>query len=326
MKSTINADAEPHEIWLAGGCFWGIEAFFSRIYGVVETSAGFANGKTEEPTYKEVCSGTTGHAEAVYIQYDSKKVSLVKLLMYLFKVIDPTLKDRQGNDVGTQYRTGIYYNNEKDKEIILNFIAEKQKEYKNPIATEGLPLSNYFKAEDYHQDYLEKNPNGYCHIDLTIANELAKPKVDASKYIKPDDDTLKKLLSEEQYNVTQKSDTERPFTSPEDKNTRPGLYVDIATGEPLFSSKDKYDAGCGWPSFTKPIDAETVKYYTDLKLGRSRTEVKSRVGGSHLGHVFEDGPLKDGGLRYCINGAAIRFIPLEKMEQEGYGEFVALVK
>jgi peptide methionine sulfoxide reductase msrA/msrB len=326
MKSDLNANETYSEIWFAGGCFWGIEAFFSRITGVVETSAGFANGKSENPTYKQVCSGNTGHAETVYIKYNSEKISLLKLLDFLFKVIDPTLKDRQGNDIGTQYRTGIYYNNEKDKDIIISFISKQQKNHEKPILTEVLSLGCYYKAEDYHQDYLEKNPNGYCHINLSLANELLKPKVDTSKYSKPDDKTLKTILTQEQYNVTQESDTEKPFSSPEYKSTSIGIYVDIATGEPLFSSKDKYDAGCGWPSFTKPIDKDTIKYSSDSSRGRNRTEVKSRVGDSHLGHVFEDGPVQNGGLRYCINGAALRFIPLEKMEQEGYGDFVGILK
>ena len=315
------------EIWLAGGCFWGVEAYIARIYGVYDTVSGYANGKTENPSYEDVCRKNTGHAETVYVKYDPRIVTLEEILYFYFKVIDPTILNRQGNDTGEQYRTGIYYKEPSDFEVIINVIAQEQKKYGKPILTEVLPLNNFYKAEDYHQDYLEKNPGGYCHIDFNALNEPFPVKVDAALYNKPDDNVLKKKLSEEQYNVTQKSFTERPFSNQYWDNHKKGIYVDIVTGEPLFVSSDKFDSGCGWPSFTKPIDPETLKYSEDKTYpNRIRTEVRSRAGDSHMGHVFEDGPVEKGGLRYCINSAAIKFIPENEMGKLGYGKFKHLVK
>lgn len=325
----INPNTRFSEIWLAGGCFWGVEAFLSKVPGVVHTEVGYANGNTENPTYEEVCSKGTGHAEAVYLRYNPHKVSLVELLNYFFKIIDPTALNRQGNDKGIQYRTGIYFKNTGDKKIIENYIDKLRPLYKNEIVTEVLPIRNFFKAEEYHQEYLDKNPQGYCHIDISLINSMKKEvqvKVDESKYHKAEDELIKATLTKEQYNVTQKSSTEAPFQNTYWDNQKKGIYVDIVTGEPLFISNDKFDSGCGWPSFTRPIDDSVIEYHEDKNHGMNRTEVKSRVGSSHLGHVFEDGPSEKGGLRYCINSASLRFIPLEEMSNSGYGEFVHLVK
>lgn len=310
-------------IYLAGGCFWGLEAYMERIYGVADVISGYANGNTENPTYEDVSRKNTGHAETLKIQYDPARVSLDNLLDYYLLVIDPTSLNKQGNDVGTQYRTGIYFTDEKDREIIEKKLEDEQKKYKDKIVVEVEKLSNFYEAEAYHQDYLDKNPYGYCHIDLRKANEII---IDKEKYKKPSDDLLRKRLTNIQYNVTQKSDTEQPFSNKYWNSEKKGIYVDIVTGEPLFVSSDKFNSGCGWPSFSKPISKDVVKYSSDNSYNMDRVEVRSRAGGSHLGHVFEDGPKESGGLRYCINGTALRFIPLENMDKEGYGYLKHLVK
>ena len=301
---------ELHEIWLAGGCFWGVEAYFARIRGVVKTNVGYANGKTANPSYDDIKN--TGHTEAVQVGYDPRKVSLQKLLEYFFRIIDPTSINKQGNDTGTQYRTGIYYKDESDLPMIKAEVARMQEKYIKPVVTEVLPLDHYCSAEEYHQAYLMKNPGGYCHIDLTS--------------LPPEDKQLKETLSEMQYRVTQQNGTEPPYVNEFWNHHAVGIYVDITTGEPLFTSKDKFDSGCGWPSFTSPIADEAVLEKKDKSHSMMRTEVRSRMGDAHLGHVFEDGPVDRGGLRYCINSAALRFIPLEEMEIQGYGEFIRLLQ
>ncbi|NCC77630.1 MAG: peptide-methionine (R)-S-oxide reductase, partial [Clostridia bacterium] len=255
-----------------------------------------------------------------------KRIRLEDLLRAFFKIIDPLSVNQQGNDRGTQYRTGIYYLDTVDLPAIETVVAEIETQYGAKLATEVLPVDNYYPAEDYHQDYLEKNPDGYCHVDFSNLEQLTTDvTVDPKLYQKPDDATLRATLSEEQYAVTQKNDTERAFTNDYWNLFKPGLYIDIVTGEPLFSSRDKFESGCGWSSFTQPIVPEVIIYHEDKSFGMVRTEVRSRVGDSHLGHVFDDGPVDRGGLRYCINGAALRFIPLEDMEQQGYGAFVPAV-
>lgn len=309
------------EIYLAGGCFWGLEAYMERIDGVKDATVGYVNGKTEKTSYNIVAS--TDHAETVHVKYDANKISLSKLLKYYFQVVDPTSINQQGNDRGRQYRTGIYYTNPKDKEIILQEIEEEQKKYTDKIQVEVQPLKNYILAEEYHQDYLKKNPNGYCHIDVSKADEVI---IDPKDYPKPSDEELKKRLTPLQYSVTQKKNTEHSFSNEYWDNHEAGIYVDITTGEPLFSSKDKYDSGCGWPSFTKPISKDVVTYANDTSFNMVRTEVLSRSGKAHLGHVFDDGPKDKGGLRYCINSASIKFIPLKDMEKEHYGYLIKLVQ
>lgn len=331
---------QHREIWLAGGCFWGLEAYMDKLNGVLYANVGYANGNTENPTYEQVCSGKTGHAEAVYVQYDPQKIDLTTLLTYFFKVVNPTTLNKQGNDKGIQYRSGIYYKDAADKVVIDQVIAQQQKKHMSNIVTEVLPLTNYYQAEEYHQKYLAKNPTGYCHIDLstldkdprTKANtpQTDSPKTDSSAvkspYAKPSEDELRKKLTGMQYHVTQNDGTEKPFLNDYWNNHAVGLYVDVVTGEPLFGSKDKYDSGTGWPSFTKPVAADVLVKKVDNALYQNRVEVRSRYGDSHLGHVFEDGPRDRGGLRYCINSAALRFVPLDKMASEGYGEFISLVE
>lgn len=311
------------KIYLAGGCFWGVEEYMQRIYGVYDAVSGYANGKVNNPTYKTVSSGKSGYAETVEVTYDSKKIKLEDLLNHYFKIIDPTSLNKQGNDRGSQYRTGIYYVDDSDKEVIDKVMNFQAKKYSEKIVVENMKLKNFTVAEDYHQDYLRKNPNGYCHIDLSKAGEVV---IDPAKYPKPSDDDLKRKLTDIQYRVTQKNETESSFSNEYWDNKEKGIYVDVATGEPLFSSSDKFDSGCGWPSFSKPIAKDVVTYREDKSYNMNRTEVRSRSGDSHLGHVFNDGPEELGGLRFCINSASIKFIPLKDMEDRGYGYLKHLVK
>lgn len=321
-SSPINTaeGGKMRKIYLAGGCFWGLEEYMSRIKGIEDAVSGYANGDTENPSYREVVAGS-GHAETVEVTYDPSQISLAKILLYYAKVVDPVSVNKQGNDVGKQYRTGIYYTDPEDRPVIDEFMKNLQKNFKKPLAIEVTPLKQFFMAEEYHQDYLKKNPGGYCHIDVDKAYE---PVVDPEKYKKPSDEELKKKLDSKAYSITQNADTERAFTGEYWDFFEDGIYVDVTTGEPLFSSKDKFESGCGWPSFSKPIDSSVVNYLEDDSFNMKRIEVRSRVGDAHLGHVFNDGPRKLGGLRYCINSASIKFIPKDKLEAEGYGEFLKL--
>ena len=302
------------EIYLAGGCFWGLEEYFSRISGVLQTSVGYANGQVETTNYQLIKE--TDHAETVQVIYDEKAVSLREILLYYFRVIDPLSVNQQGNDRGRQYRTGIYYKYEEDLPTINTVVREQELLIGRKIAVEVEKLRHFILAEDYHQDYLKKNPGGYCHIDVRDAE---KPLIDAANYEKPSQAVLRENLSEESYRVTQEAATEAPFSNAYDQIFEEGIYVDITTGEPLFFAKDKFASGCGWPSFSRPISKELIHYYQDLSHGMERIEVRSRSGNAHLGHVFTDGPQELGGLRYCINSASLRFIAKDEMEEAGYG-------
>lgn len=304
-------------IYLAGGCFWGVEEYFQRIDGVRDVIAGYANGTSDNPAYEKI--EETDHAETVKVIYDPDLVRLDTILKHYFRIIDPLSVDKQGNDIGRQYRTGIYYESDEDFRVSQQVLREVAMLYDKPLAVELMPLTGFSDAEDYHQDYLKNNPDGYCHIDLG----LAKIPIEAGiEYTKPDEDELKKRLSELSYQVTQENATEVPYSSELDKEYSPGIYVDIVTGQPLFSSLDKFDSGTGWPSFSMPIASGTIIEREDTSLGMVRIEVRSVAGDSHLGHLFDDGPEETGGLRYCINGAALRFIPYDEMEREGYGEYL----
>lgn len=316
------------EIYFAGGCFWGTEYFFQQIRGVLETEVGYANGKTENPTYEDVLTHTTGYAETVKVVYDPDQVDINLLIDLYFDTIDPTSINKQGNDVGDQYRTGIYTTDDETAAIVKDRVNKLAFNYSKPLAIETIPLQNFYKAEEYHQDYLEKNPTGYCHIPTKLFEmaRKANPKTEAKTgYQKPDQATLKATLSPIQYQVTQENGTERAFQNEYFDEFRDGIYVDITTGEPLFVSTDKFESGCGWPSFSKPIDNSLIDEKTDKTYGMIRTEVRSKTGDAHLGHVFDDGPKDKGGLRYCINSASLKFIPKEEMKAKGYEAYLKLL-
>ena len=331
-NNTIMSDnIERKEIYFAGGCFWGTEHFLKLIRGVEETQVGYANGDYPNPTYKEVCSGETGFAETVRVLYNPKAVKVDLLIELFLKTIDPTSLNRQGGDMGTQYRSGIYYVNDEDILIIEKALEELANKYDKPIVVEVLPLENFYDAEKYHQDYLENNSGGYCHIGLDLfqiarkSNQYKETK-DYNPFVKPSDEVLRQKLNKMQYAVTQENATEPAFKNEYWDEDQEGIYVDITTGEPLFSSKDKFNSECGWPSFAKPIDYDRTEEEIDDSFGMLRTEVRSKKGDSHLGHIFNDGPKELGGQRYCINSASLRFIPKQKMELEGYAEYLYLLK
>ncbi len=309
-------------VYLAGGCFWGMEEYFRRVAGVVSMRVGYANSHVDNPSYQQVCTGDTDAVEAVEITYDPQIVSLRVLTLLFLDAIDPWSTDRQGNDVGRQYRTGLYLSGSEgeqkiQKEVFETAIRQLEKREQRDCAVEIAPLENFYAAEDYHQDYLVKNPEGYCHISVQAMLNVPQ----RQKYIERIWE-----LSNLSYQVTQNADTERPFANPYDKKFEPGIYVDIVSRKPLFVSFTKFDAGCGWPSFSKPIHDDDLVEIMDYSLyGRPRMEVRAKDSGIHLGHVFTDGPQEMGGLRYCMNSASLEFVPLEKMEEQGYAELIPLV-
>ena len=320
--------SKTKEIYLAGGCFWGLEAYMQKLNGVADAVSGYANGKTENPKYGDLKA--SGHAETVKVVYKPDIISLKDLLAHYLRVVDPTSVNKQGNDIGSQYRSGIYYIDKSDKSVIEKVLEKEKSKYDKPIVVEVEPLKHFYEAEEYHQDYLEKNPGGYCHIDLSLADKPLSPDkepvIDKSKYPKPSDKYLKKTLTDIQYKVTMQNDTEHAFSNEYWDNFEKGIYVDVTTKEPLFSSADKFESGCGWPSFSKPIAKDVVRYLEDSSYNMIRTEVRSRSGDVHLGHVFDDGPKSLGGKRYCINSASIEFIPYKDMDKRGYGYLKYLVK
>lgn len=283
-------------IYLAGGCFWGVEAFISRLKGVNQTEVGYANGHDLAPTYEKVCMGKTGHAETVKVTYNPEIISLDEILEKFYMIINPYSLNRQGEDIGTQYRTGVYWQEEFQKEPVLKFFGEKQNEDSKKIVVEVGPINSFYTAEMYHQKYLEKNPQGYCHVDLNLI----------------DDEEFDHLTPLE-YEITQLSMTEPAYSGKYDNFFEDGIYVDVADGEILFSSQDKFDSGCGWPAFSKPISEDAITKNRDFSHGTTRVEVRSAKANSHLGHVFNDGP--GGSKRYCINSAALKFIPKDKIEE-----------
>lgn len=303
-------------IYLAGGCFWGLQKYMdTEVKGVIETEVGYANGHTEDVKYNDLHQNDTGYCETVKVKYDSDIISLKNLLDEYYFTIDPTILNRQGVDVGSQYRTGIFYIDESDRPIIEKSLEELQKYYEKPIVVECKPLTKYITAEKYHQKYLVKNPGGYCHINFQKIRNLKAAVIDPSLYTKKTRQELEKTLTPLQYAVTQQNETEPAFDNEYWNKFDDGIYVDITTGEPMFSSKDKIDINSGYAVFTKPIDPNAITEMPDIFSGNiDLTALMSRVGKSYLGHLYE----KDGQKHYSINSASLRFIPAEDMEKEGY--------
>jgi peptide methionine sulfoxide reductase msrA/msrB len=306
----------------AGGCFWCMVKPFDQMPGIVKVTSGYTGGHTSNPTYEEVCSNTTGHAEAVQIEFDPTVMSYEKLVRIFWQQIDPTDAEGQFHDKGHSYRSAIFYHTERQRETAEQSKRELEESgrFQKPIVTEIVPAAEFYAAEDYHQDYYKKNPLRYKMYrkgsgrDAFIKQHWGYPK---------NEEELKRKLTPMQYEVTQNNATEPPFRNEFWDHQGEGIYVDIVSGEPLFSSKDKFDAHCGWPSFTRPLIDTAIQEELDLTHGMVRTEVRSKEADSHLGHVFHDGPAPTG-LRYCINSAALRFIPKNQLEKEGYSEFLYL--
>jgi peptide methionine sulfoxide reductase msrA/msrB len=298
---------------------------FEQQPGIIKVVSGYTGGKTANPTYEQVCSETTGHTEAVQITFDPGVFSYERLLDVFWRQIDPTDAGGQFHDRGSSYRTAIFYHSEeqrKQAEASKRALAESGR-FDRPIATEIVAATAFYPAEEYHQGYHHKQP---MHYKMYRTGSGRDPFI-ARHWGDSDDANKRRDLSQLtplQYEVTQNSGTEPPFRNDFWNNHREGLYVDIVSGEPLFSSLDKFDSDCGWPSFTQPLKAEVVTQKRDLTHGMIRTEVRSTDADSHLGHVFNDGPRDRGGLRYCINSASLRFIPKEDLEKEGYGSFARL--